>query len=85
MDPFHEEAANRFEQDLLMALNGIRPKHVMRRIARYRKYMTHPGALEMDIVQKYKEQVLEAAAASDVLPAARSKEMPCGPFQRSPL
>ena len=30
--------------------------------------MTHPGALEMDVVQKYKEQVLEAAAASDVLP-----------------
>ena len=68
MDPFHEEAANRFEQDLLMASNGIRPKHVMRRIARYKKYMTHPCALGMDLVQKYKEQVLEAAAASDVLP-----------------
>ena len=68
MDPFHEEAANRFEQDLLMALNGIRPKHVMGRIARYKKYMTHPCALGMDLVQKYKEQVLEAAAASDVLP-----------------
>ena len=68
MDPFHEEAANRFEQDLLMAMNGIRPQHVLRRIARYKKYMTHPGALEMDVVQKYKEQVLEAAAASDVLP-----------------
>ena len=68
MDPFHEEAANRFEQDLLMALNGIRPKHVLGRIARYKKYMTHPCALEMDVVQKYKEQVVEAAAASDVLP-----------------
>ena len=39
MDPFHEEAANRFEQDLLMAMNGIRPQHVLRRIARYKKYM----------------------------------------------
>ena len=65
MDPFHEEAANRFEQDLLMASNGIRPKHVMRRIARYKKYMTHPCALGMDLVQKYKEQVLEAESEQE--------------------
>ena len=31
--PFADEAANRLEQDVLMATNGIRPKKVMRRIA----------------------------------------------------
>ena len=67
MDPFADEAANRLEQDVLMATNGIRPKKVMRRIARYKKYMTHPAALQMDFVQKYKDQVVQAAAASCVL------------------
>ena len=36
MDPFADEAANRLEQDVLMATNGIRPRTVMRRIARYK-------------------------------------------------
>ena len=67
LDPFAEEAANRLEQDLLMATNGIRPRSVVQRIARYKKYMTQPAALQMDIVQKYKDQVVQAAAASCVL------------------
>ena len=46
-----------------MAANGIRPRTVMRRIARYKKYMTEPAALQMDVTQKYKDQVLQAAAA----------------------
>ena len=50
-----------------MATNGIRPRTVMRRIARYKKYMTQPAALQMDFVQKYKDQVVQAAAASCVL------------------
>ena len=66
MDPFADEAANRLEQDVLMATNGIRPRTVMRRIARYKKYMTQPAALQMDFVQKYKDQVVQAAAASCV-------------------
>ena len=37
LDPFADEAANRLEQDLLMASNGMRPTIVMRRIHRYRK------------------------------------------------
>ena len=64
MDPFADEAANRLEQDVLMATNGIRPRTVMQRIARYKKYMTQPAALQMDIVQKYKDEVVQAAAAS---------------------
>ena len=40
----------------------------MQRIARYKKYMTQPAALQMDIVQKYKDEVVEAVAASFVLP-----------------
>jgi hypothetical protein len=62
-DPFADEAANRLEQDVLMAMNGFRPRTVMRRIARYKKYMTEATALQMEGVQKYKDQVLEAAAA----------------------
>ena len=68
MDPFADEAANRLEQDVLMATNGIRPRTVMQRIARYKKYMTQPAALQMDIVQKYKDEVVQAAAASWVVP-----------------
>ena len=45
-----------------MATNGIRPRTVMRRIARYKKYMTEPAALQTDVVQKYKDQVFQAAA-----------------------
>ena len=77
MDPFADEAANRLEQDLLMATNGFRPQRVMRRIAKYKKYMTHPGALQMDIVQKYKDQVLQAeltamsAASQSAPPGAK--------------
>ena len=67
MDPFADEAANRLEQDVLMATNGIRPRTVMRRIARYKKYMTQPAALQIDFVQKYKDQLVQAAAASCVL------------------
>ena len=52
MDPFAEEAANRLEQDVLMATNGIRPRTAMRRIARYKKYMAQPAALQMDVVPK---------------------------------
>ncbi len=67
MDPFADEAANRLEQDVIMATNGIRPRAVIRRIARYRKYMAQPAALQMDFVHKYKYQVAQAAAASCVL------------------
>ena len=78
MDPFADEAANRLEQDLLMVRNGIRPKKVMRRIAKYNKYMTHPGALQMDIVQKYKDKVSQAeltamSAASQPAPPGATK------------
>ena len=55
MDPFADEASNRLEQDVLMAANGMRSRDVMRRIARYKKYMTEPAALEADVVQKYKD------------------------------
>ena len=61
MDPFADEASNRLEQDARMAANGMRPQNVMRRIARYKKYMT--AALETDVVQKYRDQVMQAAAA----------------------
>ena len=77
-DPFADEAANRLEQDLLMVRNGIRPKKVLRRIARYKKCMAHPAALQMDIVQKYKDEVFQAeltamSAASQPAPPGATK------------
>ena len=50
-----------------MARSGMRPRRVMQRVARYKKYMTQLGAEELDVVQKYKDQVLEAAASSTAL------------------
>ena len=47
-----------------MARSGIRPRRVMERVARYKKYMTQLGAEELDVVQKYKDVVLQAAASS---------------------
>ena len=43
LDAFADEAANRLEQDLLMASSGMRTKQVMRRIHRYRKYFQEPA------------------------------------------
>ena len=63
LDPFADEAANRIEQDLLMATNGFRPKEVMRHVYRYKKLLTNAGKHDLDIVGKYKEQVFQAAAA----------------------
>ena len=42
----------------------MRPRRVMERVARYKKYMTQLGAEGLDVVQKYKDQFLEAAASS---------------------
>ena len=39
-------------------------RRVMQRLARYKKYMTQLGAEELDVVQKYKDLVLQAAASS---------------------
>ena len=66
-DPFVDEAKNRLEQDVLMASNGIRTRVVLERLKRYKAYMTQLGAEELDVVQKYKDQVLEAAASSTAL------------------
>ena len=67
MDPFADEVGNRLEQGVRMVTHGIRLRTVMRRIARYKKYMAQPAALQMDLVEKYKDQVVQAAAASCVL------------------
>ena len=64
MDPFAEEAANRLEQDLLMFSNGIRPKMVQRRVARYKKFMGDSALQETAVVKKYRDQVLQASATS---------------------
>ena len=58
MDPFADEAANRLEQDLLMASNGHRKRAVLRRISQYKTFMNDPALQEKPVVQMSKEQVL---------------------------
>ena len=67
-DPFVDEAKNRLEQDVLMASNGIRTRVVLERLKRYKAYMTQPGAEELDVVNKYKDQVLNAIVSSGAAP-----------------
>ena len=62
-DPVFEEAENRLEQDLLMAMNGFRPRAVVRRIARYRKAFADGALAQTTLVERYRKQVLEASAA----------------------
>ena len=49
--------------DVLMASNGFRPRPVLRRLAHYKQYVTDAAAGETEVVHKYKDQVLRAAAA----------------------
>eukprot|EP00812_Abedinium_dasypus_P007843 NODE_1_length_8589_cov_4.556480.p1 GENE.NODE_1_length_8589_cov_4.556480~~NODE_1_length_8589_cov_4.556480.p1 ORF type:complete len:2586 (+),score=446.46 NODE_1_length_8589_cov_4.556480:571-8328(+) len=63
-DPFADEAENRLEQDLLMVSNGCRTRVMLRRIRRYKTYMSHSALQGIPCVLRYKEQVLAAAAAS---------------------
>ena len=61
LDAFAEEAANRLEQDLLMASSGMRTKQVMRRIRRYKKFFDEPALQENELVLQYKAQMDEAS------------------------
>ena len=64
-DAFSEEASNRLEQDILLAKKfgvRVRKSRLSQRVERYKKYMTQLGADTLDVVKKYKQQVLEAAA-----------------------
>ena len=47
-----------------MAMNGMRIPRVIIRLDRYKNYMTQFGADGLDVVEKYKDRVLEAAAPS---------------------
>ena len=58
LDAFAEEAANRLEQDLLMASSGMRTKQVMRRIRRYKKFFDEPALQENELVLQYKAQMV---------------------------
>ena len=61
LDAFADEAANRLEQDLLMASSGMRTKQVMRRIHRYKTYFDEPGLQENALVLQYKHQMDRAS------------------------
>ena len=63
-DAFAAVATNRLEQDVLMASRGLRGRYVMERVFRYKRYMTQLGAEGLEVVEKYKDRVLEAAAPS---------------------
>ena len=61
LDAFAEEAANRLEQDLLMASSGMRTKQVMRRIQRYKKFFNEPALQENATVLQYKSLMQQAS------------------------
>ena len=61
LDAFAEEAANRLEQDLLMAVSGMRTKQVMRRIRRYKKFFDEPALHANELVLQYKAQMDQAS------------------------
>ena len=61
LDAFAEEAANRLEQDLLMASSGMRTKQVMRRIRRYKKFFDEPALQQNELVLQYKAQMDQAS------------------------
>ena len=42
LEPFADEASNRLEQDLLMFESSIRPRRLLRRMQRYKRYMNEP-------------------------------------------
>ena len=64
LDPFADDAANRFEQDLLMFSNGIRPRELQRRLRRYQRYVGDPALQSRPEVQKYREQVQLTCASA---------------------
>ena len=43
LDPFADDAGNRLVQDLLMFAHSIRPRPLLRRVARYKRYMNEPA------------------------------------------
>ena len=89
LGPFSSDAANRLEQDVLMARNGFRNRRVMNRLQRYKKYMSRPGAAGLEAVQTYKDVVVQAVACSSAaapyVPGADIQGDSLRSFQWSPL
>ena len=62
LDPFANEASNRLEQDLLMFQASMRPRTLLRRMARYKRYMNASSVQDTSLVLQWKERVNAAAA-----------------------
>ena len=73
LDPFADDANNRFEHDLLMMAMGIRPRVVQRRFQRYLKYCADTILSITAVVLSYKKQV-DAVAFT---PAELAQYVPC--------
>ena len=53
LDPFADEASNRLEQDLLMFAHSICPRPLLRRVARYKRYMSEPALQQTSLVLQF--------------------------------
>ena len=54
LDPFADEASNRLEQDLLMFQASMRSRTLLRRMARYKRYMNASSVQDTSLVLQWK-------------------------------
>ena len=62
MEGFAGEAGNRLDQDLLQLASGNCARDLQRRLKKYQKLIADADAANTEFAQKYKEQILNAAA-----------------------
>ena len=63
MEGFAGDSENRLEQDLLLLANGYRTRDLQRRLQKYQNFIADADTSNTEFAQKYKERILNAAAA----------------------
>ena len=63
MEGFAGDSENRLEQDLLLLANGYRTRELLRRLKKYQEFIADADTSNTEFAQKYKERILNAAAA----------------------
>ena len=95
LELFASEASNRLEQDLFIVAHSIRPRPLLRRLARYKRYVNEPCLQQTSLVLQFKGRVNAAAAVDlwlpqyvlgmairgDALREFSSTPLLCGPFR----
>ena len=57
------DSENRLGQDLLLLANGYRTRDLLRRLQKYQHFIADPDTSNTDFAQRYKERIVNAAAA----------------------